>query len=498
MSRPWFRGLAFGAALALLAPGLVQAQQPSAAVPAAVPANPDAAQFSIEQLDALLAPVALYPDALLAQVLMATTFPLQVVDASRWLDQGGNRQLSGDALARALDKQSWDPSVKSLVPFPQVLAQMNAHLDWMQQLGFAVTSQQADVMASVQRLRRQAQAAGTLANTPQQKVTTTNQTIVIEPANPQVVYVPTYNPTTAFGTWPYAAVPPVYLPPPPGYAIGSALLTGLAFGAGVAIVGSMWNWARPSWNTGGMYVNVNRYNAINVNRPPINNGMWRPPPPRVGGLPPRPPMGPVGAPVGRPGGLPPNAIGRPNVQVPGNIVRPGGPGVGGPGVGRPGGPGGIDNVGRPGGPGGPGGIGRPGGPDGAGGPGRPGGIGGAGNPGRPGGPGTVGGAGNPVRPGGPGGIGAPGSPARPGAGAPGGGIQRPATQPANQFQFPAGGGSSRQFQNNASANRGAFAGMNDGARANQFSNRGAQSRQTQARPAPSRGGGAAAPRGGRR
>ncbi|MFL5281091.1 MAG: DUF3300 domain-containing protein [Rhodopila sp.] len=230
------------------------------------PANTDTAQdaagFNAEQLDALLAPIALYPDPLLAQVLMAATYPLQIVDASRWLADGNNKELTGDALAKALEPKAWDPSVKSIVPFPQVLAMMNQNLEWTQQLGYAAATQQNDVMNSVQRLRRQAQQAGTLKTTEQQVVTVTSsaggsgapqQTIVIEPANPQVVYVPTYNPNQAFGTWPYASTPPVYLPPPPGYAIGSALVTGMAFAAGVAVVGSLWGWARPSWGPGWGY-----------------------------------------------------------------------------------------------------------------------------------------------------------------------------------------------------------------------------------------------------
>lgn len=118
--------------------------------------------FSTEQLDALLAPIALYPDDLLTQVLMASTFPLEVVEAGRWLDQPGNKDLKGDALEKALKSQKWDPSVKSLVPFPEVLALLNSNLDWMQQLGYAFADQQSAVFNSIQRLRRQAQTAGNL------------------------------------------------------------------------------------------------------------------------------------------------------------------------------------------------------------------------------------------------------------------------------------------------------------------------------------------------
>ena len=174
-----------------------------------------------------------------------------------------------------------------------------------------MTYQQAGVWDAVQRLRRQAQAAGSLQTTAQQVVSTVaatdssgaaapQQNIIIQPANPEVVYVPQYNPTTVYGTWPYPAYPPVYVPPLPGYAVGSALLTGLAFGAGVAITAGLWGWASPRWGGyGGGYanVNVNRYNSINVNRPPINNPNWR-----AGGAGYRPPGGGRPAGTGRPAG----------------------------------------------------------------------------------------------------------------------------------------------------------------------------------------------------
>ena len=329
-----------------------------APAPSGAAAPEPADVYSDEQLDALLAPIALYPDQLLAQVLMAATYPLDIVAASRWLESGNNKSLTGDALAKALATQPWDPSVKSIVAFPQVLAMMNQNLDWTQQLGFAVANQQSDVMGSVQRLRAQAQQAGMLKTSDQQVVTTSSvpgeagappqQAIVIEPANPQVVYVPTYNPSVVFGTWPYAT-PPVYLPPPPGYAFGTALATGLAFAAGVAVVGSLWGWARPGWGYGGGYgggwggsinVNNNRYTNIsnnNINRGTVNNGRWQASRAAPGRVPNRPPPnGPVGRP-NRGNGLPPNAIGRPSVNVPGGAVnrpnigqRPGG----GPNVGN--------------------------------------------------------------------------------------------------------------------------------------------------------------------
>src|SRR5665213_1015448 len=190
-----YRSVALIAALSLVVP------PPSLAQTAPVAADAGATVFNTEQLDALLAPIALYPDALLTQVLMAATYPLQIVAASRWLDNPANKALTGDALAQALAQQTWDPSVKSLVPFPQVLAMLNTTLDWTQQLGYAFATQQADVMNAVQRLRQQAEAAGYLKTTEQQRVATDNGAIVIEPASPQTVYVPVYSPTINSPVW---------------------------------------------------------------------------------------------------------------------------------------------------------------------------------------------------------------------------------------------------------------------------------------------------------
>src|SRR6185437_360220 len=163
-----------------------------ALAPAAVIAQGEppqtAAVFAPQQLDQMLAPVALYPDALLAQVLMAATYPLDVIAADRWIQDPANARLRGDNMAAALDQQPWDPSVKSLVPFPQVLKMMDSRIDWMQQLGDAFLAQPDDVMASVQRLRAEARAAGRLVSTPQETVEVQGQTILIVPANPQVVY----------------------------------------------------------------------------------------------------------------------------------------------------------------------------------------------------------------------------------------------------------------------------------------------------------------------
>jgi hypothetical protein len=219
------------------------------------------AKVSNQQLDSLTAPIALYPDALLAQVLMASTFPQDVTAAAAW--SKANSQYKGDDAVKAVASEPWDPSVQSLVAFPQVLETMASKPDWVQQLGNAFLAQPNDVMDSVQRLRKQAQSAGNLKSSEQQKVIVEQSTIQIVPANPQVVYVPTYNPTVVYGTWPYPAYPPVYVPPPPGYAIATGFATGLAFGAGVAVANSLWGGF--NWNNHDVNINVNRYNNINVN-----------------------------------------------------------------------------------------------------------------------------------------------------------------------------------------------------------------------------------------
>jgi hypothetical protein len=246
------------------------AQTPPPPVQSPPPASsaPGGPSFSQGELDQLLAPIALYPDALLAQVLMAATYPLEIVEAARWVK--ANPGLKEKALEDALQQQQWDPSVKSLAVFPQVLAMMNEKLDWTQKLGDAFLAQQADVLATAQSLRQKAQAQGALKDSEQQKVVTTqenNTTVIkIEPTNPEVVYVPTYNPTVVYGAWPYPAYPPYYYYPP-GYVAGGALL---GFTAGVIVGGALWG--NVGWGRGDVNVNVNRYN--NFNKTNISNGNW--------------------------------------------------------------------------------------------------------------------------------------------------------------------------------------------------------------------------------
>ncbi|MBA4417765.1 MAG: DUF3300 domain-containing protein [Syntrophus sp. (in: bacteria)] len=221
--------------------------------------------FKQEELDQMVAPIALYPDSLIAQIFMASTYPLEIVEAARWVKTNPN--LKGDPLTAALEKQNWDPSVKSLVNFPSVLTMMNDKLEWTQKLGNAFLSQQSAVMDTVQSLRAKAHAQGTLKTTKEQKVIVQEKTIIIEPANPQVIYVPTYNPVVVYGAWPYPAYPPapVY---PPGYAVGAAAFS---FAAGAA-VGAAWGyaWGSCNWGHGGggnnnVSVNVNQNNSINNN-----------------------------------------------------------------------------------------------------------------------------------------------------------------------------------------------------------------------------------------
>src|SRR5882672_4107650 len=162
------------------------------------PAQVQSAPETPEQLQQLVAPIALYPDALVAQILAASTYPAQVVEADRWMQQHSN--LKGDQLAQEVNKQNWDPSVKALTQFPTVLADLDKNITWTSGLGDAYTNQQQDVMNAVQVMRQRAQQSGNLQSTPEQTVTTQGQTIVIQPANPQVVYVPEYDPWIVYGS----------------------------------------------------------------------------------------------------------------------------------------------------------------------------------------------------------------------------------------------------------------------------------------------------------
>ncbi len=260
---------------------------------AAEPGAPASAEsvFSDQERDQMLAPVALYPDALLAQVLMAATYPGDVADAAAWSKV--NPDAKGDDAVRQVAGQPWDPSVQSLVAFPAVLAILGQDPAWVQRVGDAFLAQPDAVMDSVQRLRRQAKEAGNLSSNDKQKVSeqpattatsSSSQTIIIESADPKVVYVPTYNPTVVYGTWPYPAYPPVYYPPPPGYYLGSAVAAGIGFAVGVAVIDSLWGDC--NWRRGDIDIDVNRYNTINTNRQlNIQNPTWKHDPVHRDGVP---------------------------------------------------------------------------------------------------------------------------------------------------------------------------------------------------------------------
>ena len=253
-------------ALSMPVPSQVPASGATTSPSAAAPSP--SKSFSQQELDQLLAPIALYPDPLVAQVLMASTYPLEIVFAERWVK--ANPSLKDKALEDALQNQRWDPAVKSLAVFPQVLTMMSEKLDWTQKLGDAFLAQQKEVMATIQTLRGKAVTQGALKDSKEQKVVTevqNNTTIIkIEPSDPQVVYVPTYNPSIVYGAWPYPAYPPYYWYPP-GYAYGGALL---GFTAGAIIGGALWG--NCNWGRGDININTNRYNPFN--RTNISDGKW--------------------------------------------------------------------------------------------------------------------------------------------------------------------------------------------------------------------------------
>ena len=238
--------------------------------------SPTAKPLTAAQIEQLVAPIALYPDDLLSQVLMASTYPLEVVEAARWSSQ--NPKVTGKELENAMQKEEWDPSVKALTAVPQTLQMMNDRLSWTQDLGDAFLAQQTDVLDAVQRLRARADSAGNLKSTPQQTVRRVNRpanvsagsgapayAYEIAPTNPDEYYVPIYDPGVIYGAWPYADYAPFYWYPP-GY-VGTGLW---GFGAGVLAGAAIWggvNWWNRSAN-----INVNRYNQFN--RTNISNGNW--------------------------------------------------------------------------------------------------------------------------------------------------------------------------------------------------------------------------------
>jgi hypothetical protein len=247
---------------ALLVPGNVtlMAQE----TPTAATAAPEqAAKLPPEQLDSLVAPIALYPDPLLAQTLAASTYPLEIIQLQQWMAKNPN--LKDKALADAVAKQPWDPAVQSMAAFPEAVKRLADDVQWTTDLGNAFLAQQSDVMDAVQRMRKKAQDTGALKTTEQQKVETQvveqKTVIIVEPADPQVIYVPSYSPTVVYGppVYPY---PPIYYPP---YPPGAAFVT---FTMGVMIGAAFWGgaWGHCGWGHNDININVNNnYNRNNIN-----------------------------------------------------------------------------------------------------------------------------------------------------------------------------------------------------------------------------------------
>jgi hypothetical protein len=235
---------------------------------AAQPA-PSVPPLTAEQLDQLVAPVALFPDSLLAQILMAATYPLEVVEADRWLQVPANAALRGDGLTAALQQLPWDPSIKSLTAFPRVLHMMDDNLAWTEQLGDAFLAQQADLMDAVQRLRRLAEAAGSLASGPQQTVSAAGPEITIEPANEELVYVPAYNPSCAYGAWPAPSYPPFSFGTWPGYCTPS-----VEFDGGIYPAFGFWAWGRFEWRRHHIWIDHARFARFRPHWEPPG-GLWQ-------------------------------------------------------------------------------------------------------------------------------------------------------------------------------------------------------------------------------
>lgn len=355
-----------------------------------------------EQLDSLVAPIALYPDPLLSQTLVASTYPLEIIQLQQWMQR--NQELKDQALVDAVQQQNWDPSIQSMVAVPEVVERLAGNIQWSTELGNAFLSQPDDVLDSVQNMRFKAQEKNVLVGSAEQTVEvqtveTGEKVIIIEQADPKIVYVPSYDPVVVYG-------PPVYPYPSYVYA-GYVPGTGLAFATGIALGvawGNSWGYSC-GWRGGDVNINVNNnyvrnYNNVNkINN--VNGGKWVHQPAHRGGA----PYGDRGT-ANRYGGRTASQL---------------------PSAGRnPGGLGGVGGVGRPGGVGSPGGIGGAGRPGGAGGAGKPGGIGSPGGIGKSGGVGNPGGIGGAGKPGGVGGVGKPGGVSE----------NRPATKPSRPTTQP--------------------------------------------------------------
>jgi hypothetical protein len=242
-------------------------------IPMGVPAGyalqqqaPEALKQGAAQLDQLVAPIALYPDSLIAQILAAATYPGQIVEAQKWMQK--NKGVAGAQLAKEVNKQSWDASVKALTQFPAVLANMNQNLAWTSELGDAYINQPQQLTQAIQTMRQRAMQAGNLKSTPQQNVETQGNTIVIQPANADMVYVPQYDPWVVYGA-PLAVFPGWY--PYPGlFLTGPGIGFGLGFGIGL-FAGYGWGWNNwgYDWHGGGRVV-YNHHTYVSHSRTIVN------------------------------------------------------------------------------------------------------------------------------------------------------------------------------------------------------------------------------------
>ena len=232
------------------------------------------ARFSTEELDQILAPIALYPDDLLSDVLMASTYPDEVVRAARWIEAPENADLQGAALTRALADKDWDPSVKALTQFPDVLVMMSEQIDWMQKLGEAFIASEADVMDRIQFLRAKAEEAGNLKSNTHQTVTTRevdgDDFIYIEPADPEIIYVPLYDPYDVYGSWWYPDYPPYYWEPD-----DVVYVDYFYWGAGIAIAPTLWAWSRPRWHDRYIHIDRRKYNRLARHKWKGKSDRWR-------------------------------------------------------------------------------------------------------------------------------------------------------------------------------------------------------------------------------
>src|SRR5437899_2755459 len=267
--------LMFFAPIASYAQGIPPAP-PGTVAPSAVDTKSDT--YTQQKLDQMLAPIALYPDQLVTQILMASTFPLQIVLAARWLDNPSNAALKGDALVTALQSMNWDPSIKSITAFPAIVTMLNNNLDWTNSLGVAFTHQQSDVMAQIQFLRHQAQKAGNLASNDKIVCRDEGPDIVIGPANPNAIYAPYYNPAVVYGTWPWAEYPPVYVSPV-YFGLGPiGIDIAWAWGPAWPIVPAFWGWYGVKWGTGGgIFVDGGGYSRIAYGNAAWGGGNWQHP-----------------------------------------------------------------------------------------------------------------------------------------------------------------------------------------------------------------------------